>query len=187
MKLIIIFGPMAVGKMTVGQKLEEITGLKLFHNHMTMDLISNFFPIGTPTNSRLKALFRLEILKEIAKSDQKGAIFTYLWKLDKQHADEFISKIIDIFETQGNEVYLVELEANQKERLERNKTSNRLKHKPTMRDTISSEKVLKEWDNNYELNTKPGQSFKYENYIKIDNSSLPPEEVAQKIKDEFDL
>ena len=45
MKLVLIFGPQAVGKMTVGQELAKITGLKLFHNHMTIDLVSNFFHI----------------------------------------------------------------------------------------------------------------------------------------------
>lgn len=38
MKLVIITGPQAVGKMTVGQELEKLTDLKLFHNHMTIDL-----------------------------------------------------------------------------------------------------------------------------------------------------
>lgn len=31
---VIIMGPHAVGKMTVGQELAKITGLRLFHNHM---------------------------------------------------------------------------------------------------------------------------------------------------------
>ena len=43
MKLVIIFGPHAVGKMTVGQELSKITGLKLFHNHMTIDIVSDLF------------------------------------------------------------------------------------------------------------------------------------------------
>ncbi len=50
MKLIIIFGPHAVGKMTVGQELVKITDLKLFHNHMTIDIVSDLFeniPDGT--------------------------------------------------------------------------------------------------------------------------------------------
>ncbi len=34
MKFVHIFGPQAVGKMTVGQELVKITDLKLFHNHM---------------------------------------------------------------------------------------------------------------------------------------------------------
>ena len=38
MKFIIITGPQAVGKMTVGQELTKITGLKLLHNHMTIIL-----------------------------------------------------------------------------------------------------------------------------------------------------
>ena len=42
MKFILIFGPQAVGKMTVGQELAKITNLKLFHNHMTIDLVGHF-------------------------------------------------------------------------------------------------------------------------------------------------
>jgi shikimate kinase len=37
MKFVLIFGPQAVGKMTVGQELAKITGLKLFHNHIIKD------------------------------------------------------------------------------------------------------------------------------------------------------
>ena len=32
MNFVVIFGPVAVGKMTVGQELEKITDLKLFYN-----------------------------------------------------------------------------------------------------------------------------------------------------------
>ena len=63
MKLIIIFGPQAVGKMTVGHELEKITDLKLFHNHMTIELVSPFFSYGTKTGKRLVNLFRKEILE----------------------------------------------------------------------------------------------------------------------------
>ncbi|HDR7606865.1 TPA: hypothetical protein QCX41_004389 [Bacillus mycoides] len=42
MKFILIFGPQAVGKMTVGQELAKLTDLKNFHNHMTIDLVSPF-------------------------------------------------------------------------------------------------------------------------------------------------
>lgn len=42
MKLIILFGPQAVGKMTVGQSLASLTNFKLFHNHMSIDFVSQF-------------------------------------------------------------------------------------------------------------------------------------------------
>lgn len=43
MKFVLIFGPQAVGKMTVGHELEKITDLKLFHNHMTIELLAPYF------------------------------------------------------------------------------------------------------------------------------------------------
>jgi shikimate kinase len=37
--LVFIVGPPAVGKMTVGYELAAQTGLKLFHNHQTIELV----------------------------------------------------------------------------------------------------------------------------------------------------
>ena len=53
MNLIILFGPPAVGKMTVGQELSRLTGYPLLHNHMTIDLVTEFFDFGTPQFGRL--------------------------------------------------------------------------------------------------------------------------------------
>lgn len=58
MKFVLIFGPQAVGKMTVGHELEKITDLKLFHNHMTIELVDPFFKYGTKEGNRLVSLFR---------------------------------------------------------------------------------------------------------------------------------
>jgi hypothetical protein len=57
--------------MTVGQELEKKTGLKLFHNHMTIELVSPFFSYGTKTGKKLVNLFRKKIFEEFAKSDQE--------------------------------------------------------------------------------------------------------------------
>lgn len=62
MKFILIFGPQAVGKMTVGHSLEKITDLKLFHNHMTIELLYPLFGFGAET-WRLSDLFRTEIFE----------------------------------------------------------------------------------------------------------------------------
>ncbi len=42
-KLVLIIGNAAVGKMTVGQKLMKMTGLRLFHNHMSIEPIIEIF------------------------------------------------------------------------------------------------------------------------------------------------
>lgn len=71
MKFVLIFGPQAVGKMTVGQQLEKITDLKLFHNHMSIELLHPFFGFGSET-WRLSALFRKEIFKAVSESKLNG-------------------------------------------------------------------------------------------------------------------
>ena len=43
MKLLFMIGNAAVGKMTVGQELMKITGLRLFHNHMTIEPVIEIF------------------------------------------------------------------------------------------------------------------------------------------------
>ena len=82
MKFVVIFGPQAVGKMTVGQEIEKITGLKLLHNHMTIELLEPFLGFS-PEMWNLSSQFRTEIFKAVAKSEQKGLIFTYVWAFDQ--------------------------------------------------------------------------------------------------------
>src|SRR5215218_4863209 len=83
MHFVVIFGPPAVGKMTVGYALSEITGFKLFHNHMAIELLLNFFPFGHPKFHLLVREFRRRIFEEVATSDLSGLIFTYVWALDQ--------------------------------------------------------------------------------------------------------
>ena len=70
--------------MTVGQELAKRTGLKLFHNHMTIDLVANFFDYSSREGKRLVSLFRQEIFQAVASSDLPGLIFTYVWAFDRK-------------------------------------------------------------------------------------------------------
>ena len=186
MKLVIITGPLAVGKMTVGQELAKITGLRLFHNHMTIDLVSNFFNYGTPEGRRLVKLFRHEIFEAVAKSDLPGLIFTYVWAFEQKSEYDYIDETAELFLSNGGEIFIVELEANYETRLERNKTPNRLLNKPTKRDLEWSEENFKKTTAKYRLNSLEGE-IKYKNYIRIDNTNLSAEEAARMIRDKFDL
>ncbi len=73
-KFVLICGPQAVGKMTVGQELAKLTGLKFMHNHETIDLPLKFFEFKSEQRERLTDLFRFSIFEEVAKSDLKGMI-----------------------------------------------------------------------------------------------------------------
>lgn len=186
MKLMIIFGPQAVGKMTVGEEVMRLTGMKLFHNHMTIELVSKFFSYGTAAGKRLVHSFRRQIFDEVLESDLEGLIFTFVWAFDQQEDWDYMDALIQKFRSKGSEVYLVELEAELDERIRRNKTEHRLMEKPTKRNIEWSEKELLGSLKKYRLNSLPDE-IPYENYLRIDNTNLSPEETAGKIADYFGL
>ena len=186
MKLIILFGPPAVGKMAVGYELAKRTGLKLFHNHMTIELVLNFFDFGQPQFSRLVGDFRQRIFEEVAASDLPGLIFTFVWALDQDSDKTFIDRSCQIFRDQGGEVYFVELEADLEERLKRNDSPLRLSKKPSKRNVEASTKNLIETDQRFKLNST-GDFFYEKNYLKINNTALTAYEAAQCIVDKLGI
>lgn len=179
-KLLILFGPPAVGKMTVGKELADMTGLKLFHNHMTIELVIPFFEFGTPPFNRLVGEFRRMIVEEVAQSDLPGLIFTVVWALNLESDRRANDNLSDIFKRAGADVFYVELQASQEVRLARNKTAYRLAQKPTKRDLDFSEKNLLDLDANYQMNSE-GDFFYQHNYLKLDNTNLSAKETAQQI------
>lgn len=184
--LVVIFGPPAVGKMTVGLDLARSTGLRLFHNHMTIDVVLPFFDFGTAPFGRLVGDFRRRILEEVANSDLPGLIFTYVWALDDPGDKRFIDGLADIFVQKDGVVHFVELEAVLEERLRRNETELRLAHKPTKRDIEQSRRALFEDEETYRLNTD-GDFFYPDRHLKIETTALSAEETARKIIEHFGL
>lgn len=186
MKLIIIFGPPAVGKMTVGKALSRLTNLKLFHNHMSIELVHNFFDFGHPQFRKLDKEIRFSIFREVAKSNLDGLIFTFVWAIDQTADRDYIDSIISIFRRENSVIYFVELKASKSERLVRNRGADRLAEKATKRDVKRSEENLLETDKNYRLNTEAGDLTDL-SILKIDNTELSAEEVAHKIKNHYQL
>jgi hypothetical protein len=186
MTLVVIFGPPAVGKMTVGMELERLTGLRLFHNHMTVDAVLPFFPFGSPGFRRLVEEFRRRIFEEVAASDLPGLIFTYVWALNDPTDKDHLDRLVKVFADRGSRVCYVELEATQAERLRRNETPLRLAEKKPKRDLESSRAHLLDADRRYQLNTKDGFFYPGQ-HLRIENTVLKPEDVARRIADHFQL
>ena len=186
MNFIIITGPQAVGKMTVGQELEKITNLKLLHNHMTIEILTKIFNYNRDAFRKLNEEFRMQIFREFAKSNQEGLIFTTTWDFDDKEEWERIYKYIQIFKQNKGQIYIVELEADLEERLKRNKTENRLKNKESKRNLAWSEKDLLKSVEKYRFNSKENE-IKEKNYVRINNTNLEADIVAKLIKEKFDL
>lgn len=188
MNLIFIFGPPAVGKMTVGQELALQTGYKLFHNHMTIEALLKIFPFESNEFQELNSKFRRDIFQKVAESNIKGFIITYVWPLDKASDKKEADSYTDIFARAGAKIHYVELEAPQDIRLHRNRMESRLKEKPSKRDFEFSDRNLIDSDQNHRLNSDDEHPFFYlDRYLKIDSSKLEPQMIAHKIIKHFNL
>jgi hypothetical protein len=173
-KLLILFGPPAVGKTAVGKILESKSDFKLFHNHMVMDGIMQLFGVGTPSEDKLSRIVRENIIKEAAESGI-NLIFTYVWNFGKDKGKTNIEFYKNIYESMGGQVIFVELVAPLEIRAQRagNKDRNiEKKHAPGPQRVISLDETL---------NFISPEPFFFPNYTKIDTKNKTPEEVAKEI------
>ena len=184
--LVMLVGPPAVGKMTVGHELAARTGLRLFHNHHTIDLVLRFFDFGTPAFQRLVGEFRRRVFEEVAASNLPGLIFTYVWAFDDPRDAEAVERWAAIFRERGGRVVFAELEASQAERLRRNETEFRLAEKPFKRDLAVSRERLLEQDVRYQLNSHGAYDGRPD-WFRLETTALSAADAAERIERHFDL
>lgn len=79
MKLIIIYGPEATGKLTIAKELAKVTGFRLFHNHVSVDVAKTFFDFGMDEFGKLVWDVRILALEHAARGNIPGVIFTWAY------------------------------------------------------------------------------------------------------------
>lgn len=183
MKLLFLLGNAAVGKMTVGQELMKLTGLRLFHNHMTIEPVLEIF--GS-FDGRVIGRLREVIFEEFAASQNEGMIFTLMLDFDSPEDWAYLEHIKEIFLPYGTTFYYVELVASQEVRLQRNKTENRLHCKTSKQDVAASEQRLIADDRMHRCVSREGE-VPFPNYLRLDNSALSAKEAATTIQLHFGL
>ena len=106
MKLIFIHGAPAVGKLTVARELASATGLRLFHNHLTVDLVSSLFPFGSEPFILLREQIWLAAFAEAARQNL-SLIFTF--NPERSVRERFIQDTIEVVQAEKGQVVFVEL------------------------------------------------------------------------------
>ncbi len=182
MKYITIFGPQAVGKMTVGEELEKLTNFPLFHNHTTIDLVLKYLTWDEGLDLIVK--MREDIMERVAKLQKPGFIFTVIWDFDSQADWDCFKKNDEIFKAADR--YYVELYSDLETRKTRNISENRLNKKWTKRNIEWSQNEIVSSMKRHRMTSHDGE-VPYKNYIKIDNTNKSAMEVAIIINEAFNL
>ena len=184
MHLVILFGPQAVGKMSVGREIARRTPYRLFHNHATIEPLLEVFDWDTPAFETLKLEFRHRVIEEAVTSGMPGLVFTIVWALELAEDAAYVGHLIAPVVDSGGRVDFVELYADEATRLSREGSSERLAAKPSKRDTDWARGDLIDAGRRHQLSTGPGIDFPLDfSHHRVDNGALTAAEAATRIID----
>lgn len=185
MRLLLIIGPPAVGKMTVGREIAARSDFRLFHNHHTIEPLVEVFGYGSAPFNVLNSEFRRRVIEEAARNDV-DLIFTLVWNLEDPADTAYVEELVAPFEATGGEIWVLELTADLETRLVRNRGEDRLAAKPTKRDVEWSDGNVRSMEV-HQLNTDPAGSeptpadafFARYPFFRLDTRGLSAAEVAE--------
>lgn len=111
MKFLFIYGAPAVGKLTVARELSDRTGWRLFHNHLTVDLVLSVYDFGTPGFVALREQIWLAVIRRALADRLPGLIFTF--NPENSVPQRFLDDLFAEIAADGSEAIPVELTASE--------------------------------------------------------------------------
>jgi tRNA uridine 5-carbamoylmethylation protein Kti12 len=176
MKLIFLYGPPGVGKLTVSKELEKRIGFTIFHNHLVNDVIASVISHENPDFNKQKERLYLEMISLGAKHGKKGLIFTFCYS--HPHDLQFINKISRCIEKAKGEVCFVQLICSKDALIHRVQEESRKQYRK-----VKDPQVLKNILQKHDLFTEIPQSKS----LCIDNTHLSPEKTGEMIINHYHL
>lgn len=175
MKLLFIYGPAAVGKLTIGRELAKLTGFRLFHNHLTVDAVMAVFDFGSEPFIKLREQIWLSVFKEASLQDV-SLIFTF--SPEQTVRKSFIQDTLDVVESSGGSVLFIELICPIEELERRIENPSRAEF-CKLRSLEVFRKIRQAGKHIYPQLPNSG--------LTLDTSKISPQEAAQKISEFFCL
>ena len=175
MELVYIYGPPAVGKLTVATELVRRTGFKLFHNHLSIAAIEPVFEFGTPTFWRLVHGIRADVMESAAR-EGIDVVYTGVY----EHPDNalLVEHRFGLVEKLGGAVRLVKLTCDHTT-LEGRVESEKRRQAKKLSD-------LQEWHAAVDGKAVDSLIPDRESLV-IDNTDLSPEQAAMRIITHYGL
>lgn len=187
MRALVIFGPGAVGKMTVGRAVCARSSFRLFHNHHTIEPLHEVFGFGSRAFEVLNREFRRRVFEEAAR-DGLDLVWTAVWMVEDPAERDYLAELLTPYAAAGAPIAFVELAADLDTRLDRNRTEHRLAEKRSKRDLEWSDRHVRELES-VRANTIPGMRDPAHDlldahpHLRLDTTELTAEQAAGRILD----
>lgn len=175
-KVIILYGPPGVGKLTVGRALAKQTGLKLFHVHLLADLVSSLFNTGTKEFVDTFIPLWLFLFAKALSSKNQGLIATLIYgiqTLEGKKDEKFFHQIARIAEKHHARLTFIKLQCADPELRRRIQSKSREKF-GKLTDYRLVEKIRRKYP--------VDQPIPFADSLEIDTSKMSPSQTATKIK-----
>ncbi|MBD3252419.1 AAA family ATPase [Candidatus Pacearchaeota archaeon] len=173
MKIVIIYGPPAVGKLTVAKELSKITGFRVFHNHMANDLIGNFIEFDKGHYWKYAREIK-KIIFKLALKENINLIYTFCYA--KKEDDKSLRSMINLFKKNNAKIKFIQLICSKDELFKRVKKESRKEH-GKLKHVNKLKESMKRWDL---LSPIP-----FVENLTIDNTKLSAKKTAQIIKKHY--
>lgn len=175
MQLIYLHGPPAVGKLTVAKHLVEITGARLFDNHVAIDLARSVLSFEQGGFWELVKRTRLLVLEAAAQENIPLVIMTscYSDEEDRETLEAYEETLSHFDAT----ILPVFLQCSDEEM--RNRVTNRDRRERRKLSTVSA---LERFNNDTICTPIPRQ-----NCLKLNNDAVSPKDTAETICTHFEL
>jgi deoxyadenosine/deoxycytidine kinase len=180
--VIIIYGPIAVGKLTVAKELAKKIDFKVTHNHLINDLAWSVFTRGEKDTNAVVEKLRYDFYESAIKYGHNIILthtFSYNYVSGTGLKDpDYMKKLEKKLEKAGAKVLCVHLQAHTEKLFERVKGESRKEHKK-----LVDVKILKNLSKEKDwITTAP-----VKNNLIIDNTNLSPKKTAALIIEHYKI
>jgi hypothetical protein len=176
MKLLFLYGLPGTGKLTIARELAELTGYKLFHNHLAVDLLLSVFEFASTPFIELRESIWLSVFEEAASVPLPALIFTFNPENSVQQS--FIENTMRIISSFDGQVLFTEITCDPNELERRIDMPERRNHKKLV--SLELFRKLKA-DGVFNSPKLP------EPHLVLDSTHTSPRENAYKIIAKFSL